>query len=263
MSVRDFFNKRIAYHDVNMWLAGAAYGLAVYLILIILQPFGITIHGDARFVRMLPFAFVTMVGCVAPYYILPLVKKDFFYVENWTRGRYTILLLTIMTIVSIGNMVIFVSVLGAPVTLEVAWIALWQTIVMWFLIFGIVLFLPEKKRQREKLPEKTKEVIVRGAGKNEEVTISIETLLYVESSRNYCNIVTVEGERQIRSTITAIEEQLSGCDEVKKCHRAYLVNTANVVTMDGSSTSGYRIIMKGGLQTVPVARQYVKEMMVL
>lgn len=263
MSIKGYFNNRIAYHDVNMWVMGAAYGVAVYLILVILQPFGISMHGDGRFVKMLPFAFVTMAGCIAPYYILPLAKKDFFYVEDWTRGRYAILLLAIITIISIGNMAIFVFVLGAPVTLKVAWIATWQTLAMWCMIFGIIMLLPEKKKQASKIQEAPQAIVVRGSGKNEELTIRMDTLLYVESARNYCNIVTTEGETQIRSTMTAIEEQLAECKTVRKCHRAYLANTANVMTISGNSTTGHKMIMKGGLHSVPISRQYVKEMMAL
>ena len=263
MSVKDFFDKRIAYHDVNMWVAGIVYGVAVYLILVILQPFGISSYGDERFVKMIPFAFVTLIGLVTPYYILPLIKKDFFYVNDWTRGRYAILILTIMVIVSIGNMIIFVEVLGAPVNLEVAWIAIWQTLVIGCLIFSLILFIPEKKKKTEQIQEKKQEIVIRGNGKDEEITIALDELLYIESSRNYCNVVTTERETQIRSTMVAIEEAMAEYKEIKKCHRAYIVNTNNAVTMDGNSTSGYKIIMKGGMRSVPVARQYVKDMMAL
>ncbi len=263
MSIKGFFDKHIALHDVNMWVAGALYGIAVYLILVILQPFGISIHGDERFVKMLPFALVTLVGFVAPYYIIPLFKKDFFYVKDWTRGRLAILTMAIMTIIVIGNMTIFVELLGAPVNLEVAWIAFWQTLVIGCLIFSIILFLPEKKKNEEIKQEKTQEIILRGAGKDEDVMIQLDKLLYVESSRNNCNIVTTDSETQIRSTMIAIEEALAEFKEMKKCHRAYLVNTNNIVTMDGNSTSGYKLIMKGGMLTVPVSRQYVKDMLAL
>lgn len=263
MSIKEFLDKHIAFRDVNMWTAGMVYGLAVYLILVILQPFGISMLGDERFIKMLPFPLVTLIGFVVPWYIIPLFKKDFFYVKDWTRGRFAVLTLMIMSIIAIGNMIVFVVVLGAPVNLEVAWIALWQTVAIGILIFGLVLFLPEKKRREEKPQEKVQEVVLRGAGKDEEITVLLDKLLYVESSRNNCNIVTTDSETQIRSTMIAIEEALAEFKEMKKCHRAYLVNTNNIVTMDGNSTSGYKLIMKGGMLTVPVSRQYVKDMLAL
>lgn len=259
--IRDFLTHPMQFRDCNMWIAGLIYAIAVYLILVIMQPFGIYNMGSLRFITMLPFSIVTLIGCVAPYYVLPTIKKDFFQADRWTRGRYLGSLLMTVGIITLGILCIFVVMLKLPLSLNVAWTALWQTVVITLLVFGINMVLPERKQREQKKSEKcVSSVVIRGSGKNEQVDISLDKLLYVESDRNYCNIVTTDGTTQIRSTMTAIEEQLEGHPQMKKCHRAYLVNTDNILTTDGSSTTGYKLIMLGGLHSVPVARSYAKEL---
>ena len=255
-----FFSHKIAMRDVNMWIAGIAYAIAVYLILVILQPFGINTLGDSRFALMIPFGIVTFFGCVAPYFIMPLIRKDFFQADKWTRGRYLALLACNVVLISIGIFILFITMSRMAFSLYAAWTALWQTVVITLLVFGLNMLLPERKHKEEKRGKKGNlSVKLTGSGKNETVDIDISSLLYIESARNYCNIVTKQGTTQIRSTMTSIEEQLTSFSHMKKCHRAYIVNVDNILTTDGNSTTGYKLIMVGGIEEVPVARSYVKE----
>lgn len=258
--IRRFWNHHIPFHDVNQWISGAVYGAAVYFILVVMQPFCIDRMGNDRFVMMIPYFFVTWIGCVLPSYILPLLRKDFFHSDKWNRGRLFIYLISIAALISFGNMMCFVLTLGAPMTWEVAWVALWQTLAIGVVIFGIGLMLPEKRHEKEEdLQKQNSALTIKGTGKSDLLSLELSDLLYVESDRNYCNIVMSDKSVVMRSTIASIEEQLSSVPQVKRCHRAYLVNTENILTIDGNSTAGYRLIMNGGLHIIPLARQYAKD----
>lgn len=120
--------------------------------------------------------------------------------------------------------------------------------------------LPEKRHKKEEdLQKQNSALTIKGTGKSDLLSLELSDLLYVESDRNYCNIVMSDKSVVMRSTIASIEEQLSSVPQVKRCHRAYLVNTENILTIDGNSTAGYRLIMNGGLHIIPLARQYAKD----
>ena len=109
--IKNFWIHQIPFRDINLWLGGAIYGIVVYLILVIMQPFGIDQNTGNIYILMIPYFFVTWIGCVLPSYILPLFCKDFFYAKKWTRGRFFIYLLSIVSIISFGNLICFIITL--------------------------------------------------------------------------------------------------------------------------------------------------------
>lgn len=261
MKIREFLNQPKTYHDSNMWIMGLVYGLIVYLILVILQPFGISALGNRRFFIELPFAIVTFASCILPYYILPKIKKDFFYVDKWTIGRDMALTAMIVAFVVIGNTAILYFTYAGFTLPMLLWTALWQTLAISVIAISIGLVLPNKKnKQKEKIADTPQTLTITGTAKNEQINIAVNQLLYVESDRNYCKVATTEGITQIRATITSVEEQLSNLPQIRKCHRAYLVNLSAVISVNGNSTTGYRLIMSHGVTDVPVSRAYAKDL---
>lgn len=261
MKLREFLNQPKQYHDKNMWIMGLVYGLIVYLILVILQPFGINTLGNKRFFIELPFAIVTFASCILPYYILPVIKRDFFQIDKWTIGRNMALTAMIVTFVVIGNSVILYFIYASASLLSTLWTAVWQTITISVLAISIGLVIPDRgEKRKEKIDDTPLTLTITGTAKNEQIDLALNQLLYVESDRNYCKIATTEGIRQIRATMTSVEEQLAHFPQIRKCHRAYLVNLSAVISVNGNSTAGYRLIMSHGVTDVPVSRTYAKDL---
>jgi DNA-binding LytR/AlgR family response regulator len=97
--------------------------------------------------------------------------------------------------------------------------------------------------------------------KNNDTTINPDTLLYIESDKNYCKITTADGTSVLRSTLITLENQLKPCGHIIRCHRAFLVNLLSVEGILGSASNGYKLKIKGHDLTVPVSRTYIGDIL--
>lgn len=85
------------------------------------------------------------------------------------------------------------------------------------------------------------------------------SLLYLESCGNYVKIFyEAEGkpkQKLLRATIKQMEDALQPYPFILRCHRAFLVNTDQVVRIQGNS-QGYRLQFEQTEEEVPVSRAY-------
>ena len=252
---QSFLNRRIDADQRNIWLVGAFYGVAVYLVLIVLQPFGISSYSTLdRFLRTIPFGIATWLCVVAAHYALHFAKKDFFAPERWTVGRCIVCDCLTVLFVVLGNLPIFTIMFG--LSLNVMWTAVWQTVAVGACLIGARVLLTHKKTAAQ--PSAEHEVItISGTGRNDFVRVLPDDLLYIESDKNYCNVVTANGIKQLRLTMTNAEEQLKNHTEMVRCHRAYIVNTQRIITTEGNASVGYKLRIGGTDTLVPVGRSYV------
>ena len=96
-----------------------------------------------------------------------------------------------------------------------------------------------------------------GENQNEALTLSPSTLLYLVSQDNYVQVVWQEQgqphKRMLRSTLARYEALLAGYPTFFRCHRAYIVNLAQVRSITGNS-QGYLLKVAGTSESVPVSR---------
>ncbi len=89
-------------------------------------------------------------------------------------------------------------------------------------------------------------IFVRHNGKM--VKILLDHILYVEADRNYCNIVTENGNYLVVSTLKAIENRLRNRSFIR-VHRSFMVNISK---LDSVAESHLEIRRK----TIPVSRSH-------
>lgn len=267
MLFNDYLNTKIKFNHNRSWATALIFGIIVYILLVVLEPFGMSSLGHLIYIYSAPFGIVTIIGFLIPFYILPHIKKDFFDHQNWTRIKEFFLYLSINACVAIGNLIIFIAIFHIPFSIQLLWTALWQTLAIGFCLIGIgSLFLKpqgnfiEKSSEQHNI-ESTQSTLVTltGSGKNDIVSFAVEDLLYIESDKNYCNIVTLGATNQIRITMTSAEEQLKEYPNIVRCHRAYMVNRYHVTDMDGNAAQGYRLTLDNG-QIIPMARSYANDL---
>lgn len=103
--------------------------------------------------------------------------------------------------------------------------------------------------------------IIRGTTK-EYVELQPEDLLYIEAEGNYANIVYLtDGKatrKTLRCTMKQMEEAFDDCPQIIRCHRAFLVNTTQIVHLAGNS-KGFQLTLNGIEQKVPVSKTYAQE----
>lgn len=106
--------------------------------------------------------------------------------------------------------------------------------------------------------EASPSVLLSGSTKDS-LLLNPAALLYLEACGNYVKIFyEAEGKLQqklLRTTIKQMEDALQFCPFMLRCHRAFLVNTAQVVRIRGNS-QGYRLQFRQTEEEVPVSRAY-------
>ncbi len=100
--------------------------------------------------------------------------------------------------------------------------------------------------QKEGLEILDDRIFVRHNGKM--VKILLDHILYVEADRNYCNIVTENGNYLVVSTLKAIEQRLCN-GNFTRVHRSFMVNISK---LDSVAESHLEIRRK----TIPVSRSH-------
>lgn len=96
---------------------------------------------------------------------------------------------------------------------------------------------------------------------NEDLTLLIAELVFVQSADNYVEIAYSEDsnirKKLIRNTLKNIEIQLKQYSNFIRCHRTYLVNL-NYIEKLHQDFSSHWITIKGYPEKIPVSRQYLQ-----
>lgn len=270
----------------NYHIVAIALGLTVYMILVVLQPFGINEGPASKYFYLLGFGVITYIGSVIPTAIMHRIYKSEVTEGTFSNGKNIAAFLLSVLLIMIGNFLYFMALNPDSSSLSMLWAAVWQTLVIAVLIVGVYMTFDNARLRREieriqkinqRLTENTSAHTVEtqifaslqpnnAQPKQSEpiqtaTQINPDTLLYIESDKNYCKITTADGTTTLRSTLTTLENQLKPCGHVIRCHRAFLVNMKSVEGILGSASSGYKLKIKFHDATVPVSRTYIAEVL--
>ena len=256
--------------NTNYHIMALALAVSVYLILVILQPFGINDGPAEKYFYLLGFLAITYVGSVIPTAIMHRIYKTEVEEGRFSNGKNITAYLLSVLLIMIGNFWYFKFLNPDIPALSMLWAAIWQTIIISILLLGVYFAFNNVQLRREleriqqinaRLSQKTTTQQHEPAPKNLDYPIDPATLLYIESDKNYCKITTIAGTSVLRSTLTTLENQLKPCGHVIRCHRAFLVNMQSVEGILGSSSAGYKLKIKDCDATVPVSRTYIAEVL--
>ena len=258
----------------NYHVVAIALGLTVYMILVVLQPFGINEGPASKYFYLLGFGVITYIGSVIPTAIMHRIYKTEVAEGTFSNGKNIMAFLLSVLLIMIGNFLYFKALNPDSSSLSMLWAAVWQTLVIAVLIVGVYMTFDNARLRREiervqqinqRLTENTSAHTVETQNftslPSDKTTINPDTLLYIESDKNYCKITTADGTTTLRSTLTTLENQLKPCGHVIRCHRAFLVNMKSVEGILGSASSGYKLKIKSIDATVPVSRTYIAEVL--
>lgn len=260
-------------------------GLFVTLFLIVFQPFEINLwHTDYKTLKLAGFGFVSF---VVPTFIslitntfLPLKLKE----EKWTVGHEMLVILSVLLFIALGNLIYSTLIGISDLSFRNYLSALAVTLIVG--VFPVTFHVVRKHNKllkrnleqsllmnrelelnntREKetvqTTEQTNNSTLRFVAENEkdEFKTELSNLLFIESADNYCNVVYLsDGKKKrelIRSSLKRIENQTNH-KEVIRCHRAYIVNLANIKSTEGNA-AGYKLYFHHTDDCVPVSRAYI------
>lgn len=260
----------------NYHIVAIALGAAVYLILAVLQPFGISDGPTSKYIYLLGFPIITYLGSMLPTAIMHRIYKTDIEEGRFSNGKNITAFMLSVLIIMVGNFLYFKVLNPTSPTVSLLWSAIWQTIIISVLLLGVYFAFDNARLRRElerinqinkKLSQKSNAPAApiikkpEPQAKPSPTDIDPLTLLYIESDKNYCKITTDEGTSVVRSTLTTLENQLKECGFVIRCHRAFLINLNNVEGIEGSASNGYRLKLKNHDTEIPVSRTYIAEIL--
>ena len=98
---------------------------------------------------------------------------------------------------------------------------------------------------------------------NEHVSLDISDLLYIEAVGNYVKVTQLhDGEvktNMLRATMKQMEDSLQAYPMIVRCHRAFMVNLAQVEQISSNSRA-MQLVMRHSHDSIPVSRSNVNKL---
>ena len=98
---------------------------------------------------------------------------------------------------------------------------------------------------------------------NEHVSLDISDLLYIEAVGNYVKVVYKRNDEMhtnmLRATMKQMEDMLVAYPMVVRCHRAFMVNLAQVEQISSNSRT-MQLVMRHNHDVIPVSRSNVNKL---
>ena len=278
---------RTPYHSmIRPWKAIVVPAAIIFLILGLLQPFGIGHLETSAWSVAAVSALIAAGASAVSHLLLPALFPAWYDERRWTIGKETLHLSAMFLLIAFG------------VCLWVAWLAdirpsvrLFFIALLWVLVLSIfptVLFmlwnqnllLKRNLREARELDNtllsahhkpaqaetpQPQATLALPNGTKDVVQLPAHRFLYAEAEGNYVKLHSLPEAggsptmQLVRITMKQAEENAAACPTIIRCHRAFLVNLEKVVKVDGNQ-QGYRLRLEGCKDEVPVSRAYAKKL---
>lgn len=253
--------------------------LFVTFFLFFFRPFGLYVfEGINLFTICLQFGLATGAVMAIFYFILIPAFPALFLEENWTVIKHIGWVATILISIAVANTLLMYNHDFSGISLETLFISLWQVTALGIILTTIIVSLDYlrhfKANQKEakriftysnEKPETIKTISLFSENDNEQLHLKTDELLYLTSADNYIEVVYQSGkklsQKLLRGTLLRAENMI-GHSDVIRCHRSYIVNLQQVVSVEGTA-QGYKLYLRGLEKPIPVSRSYKKEVMQL
>ena len=277
--IKDFW--RAPYSSlVSPWKVVVVPAVIIFLVLYLLQPFGIARIESGKLWVTLGAACISAGVSSVFVWVLPRMFPRYYEERVWTLGKEVSGTLALLLCVTVC------------VWLYVAWLCgvmpgvrLFFTVLLWVLILGAfptVLFamwnrnirlarnlreateLNLRLSQKPEAEETPPATLVFSGGTRETLELDARSFLYAESEGNYVRLHYLSHKdnrpvsKLLRLTMKQAEAAVASAPFIVRCHRAFLVNLHQVSKVDGNS-QGYRLRLEGCTEEVPVSRGYAKD----
>lgn len=251
----------------EIFVSSLGAGIAVYLFLIIFQPFGTeNFQHPYKFVLLFPYCIIFGMA----FLIANLITSRF---SNWNMGSE---LLKIIFILCMGSVLSYFynSLFLSHVKLDIVnyfYMFLYTLAVgipisiIYILSRYIYLKNIHEKKARDisqHLPVSASEQrqnLLKITAQNTELIINENDFLFVQSMENYCTFYFLENnslqKALIRISLANVLQQIE-TGSVKKCHRSYIVNLERVKKLKGNA-QGYKLILPEIDFEIPVSRSFI------
>lgn len=258
------------------WLIVLIPSVVVFSIAMILKPVGLNLIQDAFEITL--FFTLSMAALIAlVVYIPPLIFKNYYNPDNWTKGKYFGLIFSIMLpIAPLAALTTYYICVRENIDITISpfqQLLIWYVRVFFVGVFPTVLFYFMYKNSSLKmsLNEISASLPVDSGVAEETLTLSGSTkeslkilprdLLFAEVMGNYVTVHYLQNgevmQKSLRITLSQIMETLDSYPQFVRCHRAFIINISNVTAIRGNSHA-YQLTIHNLETEVPVSKSYTK-----
>lgn len=244
------------------------YCIIVFLILFLLQPFGLSLYSGSKLLVSLLFGAVTFLCClVFGQFVANPIKR---HVQTWRIWHEIVTVFSMVLFIGLCNFFLFAIVFHYPIRLNICLIFIY-----WTFIIGIIISILSTtfsyhrylRGQLNALLNKTTDeqtgisvTIHDTRVRGNDISLPINDLLYIEAQKNNVAVCYLkEGKLkkdELQTSLAAVLADMEEYENIFQCHRSFAVNLNNITSASGNS-NGYVLELAGGLATVPVSRSYV------
>jgi hypothetical protein len=277
--MKSFLTRTYPFKQSPHWLRDSiVYGVVIWAILFVLQPFGFSMYRGSKFLVAALFGLVTS-GCYAVYG-LSVVRTLHARVKPWRIWHQAFTVLGLILFIAICNFILFSFIFNYPITLRFFLAFLYWTMIIGIIITTLAIVIDYNRNLRDRMEEllsntteEQKDISITISDHNvrgNDLTIPINDLLYVEAQKNNVSVCFVKDGKlqttEIHTTLTAVAEELKDYENIFQCHRSFIVNVNNITSARGNS-NGYQLTLGKAMgrrdsgntcpAIIPVSRSYV------
>ncbi len=264
-----FLTRTYPFKQSPHWLRDSiVYGVVIWAILFVLQPFGFSMYRGSKFLVAALFGLVTS-GCYAVYG-LSVVRTLHARVKPWRIWHQAFTVLGLILFIALCNFILFSFIFKYPITIRFFLAFLYWTMIIGIIITTLAIVIDYNRNLRDRMEEllsntaeEQKDISVTISDHNvrgNDLTIPINDLLYIEAQKNNVSVCFVKDGKlqttEIHTTLTAVAEELKDYENIFQCHRSFIVNVNNITSARGNS-NGYQLTLGTCTAGIPVSRSYV------
>lgn len=249
--------------------------LFVTFFLFFFQPIGLHVFdGLNLFIICFEFGLATGAVVAISYFLVIPLFPDFFNEENWTVIKHICWVVMLLINIAIANTLLMYLLDLGSISWRAILISLGQVMALGIIITTIIVSLDylrhfkanQKEAQKisdhpDHKSDSNKTISLFSENDKEQLHLKTEELLYLTSADNYVEVVYQSGkkitQKLLRGTLQRAEEKIDQ-PGIIRCHRSYIVNLHQVVTVDGNA-QGYELNLRGLDKPIPVSRSYKKD----
>jgi hypothetical protein len=267
--MKSFLTRTYPFKQSPHWLRDSiVYGVVIWAILFVLQPFGFSMYRGSKFLVAALFGLVTS-GCYAVYG-LSVVRTLHARVKPWRIWHQAFTVLGLILFIAVCNFILFSFIFKYPITLQFFLAFLYWTMIIGIIITTLAIVIDYNRNLRDRMEEllsntteEQKDISITISDHNvrgNDLTIPINDLLYIEAQKNNVSVCFVKDGKlqttEIHTTLTAVAEGLKDYENIFQCHRSFIVNVNNITSARGNS-NGYQLTLGTCPTSIPVSRSYV------
>ena len=250
--------------------------ISIFVILLIFQPFGLD---DIQYYKPIfigGFFVITLFTVIICLFIFPKIFPKLFNEDKWTIKKDIIFILFQILIIAILNW-LYNSTVGKDITEQYNIFSfILITISVGFFPTILHVLIKEKilSKKHNKIAQsitnkiqiknkiiKEQKIKISSENNNEQINLKSDELICIKSEGNYANIYFYVNNKLtkqlLRNSLTKLDKQLIIFENIKRCHRSYIVNFDNVEKVTGNARN-YNLHITNLDFTIPVSRNFPK-----